>query len=307
MHTTCLKEGTGAGADNRLFIFFFQTQNTEDDDMIKVTGINKENRNLFLPAVDTLSLAVCDIILGAYDEKTDTACGILAAESEDNGQTGYSFAIRHIYVNEDWRGKGVGRALINALMDLSLEAGAKTLLCCHMENEGSENDLSIFFEALGFKRTKDTLPVYAFRLSEIDKGKADDKISCIPLKELEDRKWRELLLLAEKKSAVINVKRYYDENISSVVYDGREGLKGALLISRRNGVLAVDRVLITKENRTRILEALIYQAVTEAEKLCPPGTEIGIMLTDQDQEMTVKELTGFKAEKVGSFAAHVLQ
>ncbi len=275
--------------------------------MIKVTKINEKNRLLFLPAVDTLTLAVCDILFGAYDEKTNTACGILAAESVNNGQTGYSLTIRQIYVDEAWRRKGVGTALIHALMDLSVEAGAKAVLCCHLEPAEEDQDLSLFFEALDFKRTKDALPVYGFRLSEIDPGNDNTRFSCVSLKSLEKGEWRDFIRFADERSAVINVRSYYDESISFFAYDHEAVLKGGILCSRRGGVLYVDEVLVAKEDRTSAIEALLYHAVTAARKLYSAGTEIGITLSDPDQEMVLKELTGFKAEKVGSFVAHVVQ
>ena len=275
--------------------------------MIKVTRISEKNRLQFLPAVDTLSLAVCDVLFGAYDEKTNTACGILAAESVNNGQTGYSLTIRHIYVDDAWRRKGVGTALVNALMDLSVDAGARAILCFHLEPEEDDQELSLFFEALDFKRTKDSLPVYGFRLSEIDPGTDKAKFSCVSLISLDKRKWSDFLRFAQERSAVINVRSYYDENISFFAYDRENGLRGALLCSHRGGVLYVDEVLTAKEDRISVIEALLYHAVTEAGKLYSGGTEIGITLSDPDQEMVLKELTGFKAEKVGSFVAHVVQ
>ena len=275
--------------------------------MIKVTRVNEKNGNLFLPAVDTLSLAVCDVILGAYDDKTDTACGILAAESTANDSIGYTLAIRHIYVDEAWRGKGVGRALVNALMDITTEVGAKAVLCSHIETEEEDEELSFFLEALGFKRTKDSLPVYAFRLLEINAGKDNDKYSCRPLKELDAKEWLTFVRFADERSRVINVKSYYDENISFLAYDSEGELRGALLCSRRGVVLFTDVVLTTKDDRTAILEALVYNAVTEAGKFYSPGSEIGITLKDQDQGMLLGELTEFKAEKIGSFVAHVVQ
>ena len=275
--------------------------------MIKVTRITEKNRLQFLSAVDTLSLAVCDILFGAYDEKTNTACGILAAESVNNRQIGYSLAVRHIFVDDAWRRKGVGTALVNALMDLSIDAGAKAVLCYHLEPEEDAQDISLFFEALGFKRTKDSLPVYGFRLSEIDPGTDKARFSCISLKSFDKGKWMDFLRFADERSALINVRSYYDENISFFAYDHEDGLRGAILCSHRGGVLYVDEVLTVKEDRIPVIEDLLYHAVTEAGKLYSGGTEIGITLSDPDQERILKELTGFKAEKVGSFVAHVVQ
>gem|GEM_PF-3193562 len=277
------------------------------DEMIKVTRINEENRDLFLPAVDTMALAICDILLGAYDTKTNTACGVLAAESEKNPQTGYTLAIRHIYVDESCRMKGVGRALVNALMDISVEVGAKAVLITHVEAEVGEEELSPFFEALDFKRTEDFLPVYGFMLSEIDAGKDNPNVTCIPFKSIEARGWREFIKFADERSVMVNVRSYYDENTSFLAYNKESELTGAILCSRRTGVLFVDRLIVTNVERVGTTEALIYHAVTEAGKLYSPGSEVGITLSGPEQEMLLSELTEFKAEKVGSFVAHVVQ
>lgn len=274
--------------------------------MIKVTRINGQNRDSFLPAVDALSLAVCDVILGAYDEKTDTACGILAAESVNNEQLGYTLAIRHIYVDEEWRGKGAGKALVNALMDLTTDAGAKAVMCCHLEAEDETEELSGFLEAMEFKRTRDSLPLFGFRLSEIETGSFTEQIRCVPLKSLENREWKEFVRFAGRRSAVINVRNYYEDSISFVAFDDDSDIRGALLCSRRGQVLCVDVVLTVNDKGNKTLEALISHAVSEAQKLYSPGTEIGIMLKDPEQEMILKELTGFKTEKVGSYIAHVV-
>lgn len=274
--------------------------------MIKVTRITKDNRHSFLPAVETLSLAVCDIMLGAYDEETDTACGILSAESVNNEQTGYSIAIRGIYVDEDWRREGIGTVLVNALMDIAVDAGARALLCTHLEAEGETEEVTPFLEAMKFKRTQDALPVYAFRLSEITAGRSHDDISCSPVKGIGARQWRELVKFAYEQATVVNVTNYYDADISFLAYDKDAGLKGALLCSCHDGALYVDRAMTAEQDETAILDSLLYHSVTEAAKKYSPGTEIGITLSDPEEEMLLKELTGNKAEKVGSFVAHVL-
>ena len=275
--------------------------------MIRVTRINEQNRDLFLPAVETLTLAVSDLLLGAYEQKINTACGILAAESVRNEKLGFCLAIRQIYVDEAWRKKGVGRALVNALLDISLDVGAKAVLCCHLETGEEGETLSPFFEALEFKRTRDALPVYGFRLSEIDPGKDHAEITCVPLKEAGGLEWRSFIKYADERNAVINVRSYYDEQTSFFAYDKNGRFRGVILISRRGGVLFVDELLCEKEGQTFTLEALIFHAVSAAEKLYSPGTEIGIVLAGPEQEMILCELTGFHAEKLGSFVAHVVQ
>ncbi len=275
--------------------------------MIKVTRISGQNSNMFLPAVDTLTLAVCDILLGAYDMKTDTACGILAAESVRNEKLGYCLAIRQIFVDEAWRRKKAGTKLVDALMDIAMHVGAKAVLCCHLETGEGGDPVSRFFEALAFKRTQDALPVYGFRLAEIDAGKDHEEITCVPLKDTAELAWKGFVGYADKRSAVINVRSYYDERISFLAYDKNAALQGAILVSFRNGVLFVDELLSEKEGKIRILEALICHAVTEANKFYSPATEIGIILADREQETNLYELTGFHAEKLGSFVVHVVQ
>lgn len=275
--------------------------------MFKAIRITEQNRNMFLSVVDALTLSVCDIMIGAYDEKTGTACGILAAESINHSQLGYALAIRQIYVDENWRRKGAGSALVTALADISVDAGAKALLCYHLEAEEERDDVSGLLESLEFKRTKDALPVYAFRLSEMEAGQVHKDISCAPLKEVGKKQWREIIKLAEEQSAVLNVREYYDEDISYFAYDRSGDFRAALLFSFRDGVLYVDQIIAKEEEETFALETLLSQSFAVAQKKYSPGTEIGITLTAREQEMLLKELTGFKAEKVGSFIAHVLK
>ncbi|MBO6214612.1 MAG: GNAT family N-acetyltransferase [Lachnospiraceae bacterium] len=275
--------------------------------MIQTVRIGRENEKAFLSVVDNYSLAVCDILIGAVETDTGEACGVIAAESVNNKDLGYSIAVRFLFVAEKFRRIGVASSLVTALVDISGETGAAAVTCCHYEPLDEFSDVRAFFAAIECKQTVESLPVYGFRLLDITPAEVKKEYVCGPLEKLPDDMWRSFVRTAAHRGEIINVKSYYEPNCSLLVYDWDKSFLGAILISRRIGVLFVDHIIVTGKDKSKVLETLMYNALNQALKYYTPGTEVGIIPANNQWEMTLEDITDYKTEKIGEITEYVLK
>ena len=112
---------------------------------MQATVITERNADCFLGAIDTVSLVNSDIFIGAVDEESDAAVGVLAAGAGGD----HTLAIRYIFVDEDSRGKGAGRAMISLLIDAAEDMDAEAVLCALVISE-EELEIRDFLLSCGF-------------------------------------------------------------------------------------------------------------------------------------------------------------
>ena len=83
----------------------------------------------------------------------DVACGIVGAFFDGSDRT--SARLVSMWVAKERRGRGVGKALVDAVIAWALESGARTMVLTVTSN----NDTATrFYEGLGFERTGRTEP-----------------------------------------------------------------------------------------------------------------------------------------------------
>ena len=109
---------------------------------INYLQVNKNNLDLFMPVLpDGLVLADNRVTIGAFDE--DEGC--LGAVSFS--LVGFEYVIDWIYVDEQFRLRGIGRSLINTVIDIVMKTGDRYPITARFEYDG-ENSLYIFFLSL---------------------------------------------------------------------------------------------------------------------------------------------------------------
>lgn len=275
--------------------------------MFDIVRITEKNRDGFLSVIDNYSLAVSDILFGAVDKDTDAACGVIAGESVRDHKLGYTLAIRFLFVEERHRRQGIGSGLVSALLEMAGDVGAAAVTCCRYESYDSTDDLREFFASVEAMMTSDTVPVYGFRLCDMVISEVKHDFQCGPLAKLPDLKWREFVRMAADRGEIINVKSYYEPACSVFVYDKTRNFRGAILISRRTGVLFVDHFIVANKADSKVTELLVTLAVKQATRRYTPGTEIGITTKNNDWEMIVADYTDEKTEKIGEFVEYVIR
>ncbi|MBP3274162.1 MAG: GNAT family N-acetyltransferase, partial [Butyrivibrio sp.] len=109
---------------------------------INYLQVNKNNLDLFMPVLpDGLVLADNRVTIGAFDE--DEGC--LGAVSFS--LVGFEYVIDWIYVDEQFRLRGIGRSLINTVIDIVMKTGDRYPITARFEYD-DENSLYIFFLSL---------------------------------------------------------------------------------------------------------------------------------------------------------------
>ena len=119
------------------------------------------NSSGFINGFDHEVIKNSDLFIGAIEETTDTAIGVLAAEViEDN-----MIAIRHIYVSKSCRRTGAGREMMERLFEITRETKAAGILCAHPAD--AEDEVEDFLLSCGFgedrsRRKKDEMKLFMY-------------------------------------------------------------------------------------------------------------------------------------------------
>jgi len=109
---------------------------------INFLQITEDNLNFFMPVIpDGLEIADNRVSIGAFDE--DEGC--LGAVSFS--LVGFEYVIDWIYVDEEFRLRGIGKALINKVIDIVMKTGDRYPITARFEYD-DENSLYAFFLSL---------------------------------------------------------------------------------------------------------------------------------------------------------------
>ncbi len=93
---------------------------------MKATVVFGSNGIGFINGLSHEIIKNCELFIGAYDEQTDTSCGVLAAEIIDD-----MLAIRHILVADNCRRMGAGRAMLEKLFEIAKSTDVSAIICAH--------------------------------------------------------------------------------------------------------------------------------------------------------------------------------
>ena len=273
--------------------------------MFIATFIDETNGNLFLPAVSLENLVACDVFVGVVEVETDTACGVLAAESMRDSSGGIVLAIREIFVDEAYRRKGAGSCLIRFLQDVAKDLGVDALTCTFLE---SDRNVSRFLKKTGFFDGKQKETLYECVLSDLSQKAGSTGLTHKPLSRIKSTEWDAIVRIAEKRDYAVNVRSSYDPKISTAVFDKEEKLQGALLISEGEDGLFVEAMLPFLENNNSQLSELLYGAYESAIKTRPPETKIMTAVHDDfAQELYILDVAKINAKKADNIVTYTCE
>ena len=92
---------------------------------MKAVLVDETNEKMFVSALSSRILKSSDILIGAVDEESDTACGIMAVSATEEK----AFIIRYIYVEDSFRGRGAGRVMLELLEEFATECDLSVIMC----------------------------------------------------------------------------------------------------------------------------------------------------------------------------------
>lgn len=273
--------------------------------MFIATLIDEANGSLFLPAVSLENLVASDVFVGVVEVETDTACGVLAAESLHDTQGGIVLAIREVFVEESYRKKGAGRCLIRFLQDAAPAWGVGALACTFLE---SNKTVSRFLKKTGFYEEKHKDTLYECELSDLSQMAGSTGLTYKPLSKMKGPEWDTLVKVAEKRNYAMNVRSSYDPKISTAVFDKEEKLQGAILISEGEDGLFVEAMLPFAENNNSQLSELLHGAYESAIKVRPPETKVSVAVHDDlAQELYILDVAKINAKKTDSIVTYTCE
>lgn len=281
------------------------------------TLINESNSAQFLPAVPTEELTGSDLFIGVVDEETDTACGVLAAAAIGD----HTLAIRYMWVDENYRGRGAGTELVLTLMEAAGSMDAASIVCAHSRGNVSDG-VSETLDKCGFVRDEEqTSPIYAVSLSELNlgrKGKKSDagqgmKIKIKPLSGIDDKQWQVGGLNWKSNDGPVSGLRAfsfrrdsYDLKLSFAALDKSEDITGLLLGTCNKDRSEYEfRVLSAMGKQApRILRELIDHAAAAARREMGEDARIIVSPVAQYSMNLLEQITDGAYIKVGETALY---
>ena len=261
--------------------------------------IGEGNKSQFLQILSDEIRENCDLFIGAVDDETDTACGVMAVQAAEN----HTLAIRFLYVDENYRRKGAACAMLDFLYELALDSGAKEIVCSYIR-ENNNVLVDSVFEKCGYTENE-LVRTSMFRMKTSSFRKQLRKMNtkmCI-LKHFPKEMWKQVLA-AEKKTIpmggiMVSKEEHYDENLSFIAYSDSRKPIGGFFVSKIENKVVLERLFAVGSNSKQTLYDLLQKGVNDLTTSLSPETEVWINVYDDAALAIIKYISDNKAEKFG--------
>lgn len=265
------------------------------------TLITEENADRFLKVIPDEAFFESELFFGVVDEKTDTACGVLAAGADpDTGLT-----INFIYVDEDYRHKGAGSALVEGIKSFAKEISISAVSCIHPVSEDG-NGIYELLKKCGFSESiMPELSVYEALLSDIKLPKKGANSKVIPLKELSDHQWRsyssrvDVMTREDENGSTLPLldRDVYDSDISWVYLNDEDRVMGAILAEASKDTITINELRASAADPGKVILDLLIEAVNATKKKFDKGAKVQMNPYNPDHKLLLEKLSGGKAKK----------
>lgn len=243
------------------------------------TLLNKSNIGYFDKALPT-ELVKSDILIGVIDEETDTACGVLAADLDDD----QVIDIKYLFVAQDFRFRGAGTELVLTLIEAAEVLDATSITCTHSRGNLS-NGIPELLDNCGFYTDdEESLMIYGVRLSELiidDVKFQTSEIKIKPIGSIDDRKWVEYKVMWEHdggnesgRNGFSYDRKSYDQNLSFIAIDQEGRIKGLLLGAKTQMGYEVLNLSAIGKDAPYIMYAILANARDAAKEQLKDSTMI---------------------------------
>ncbi len=243
------------------------------------TLLNKSNIGYFDKALPT-ELVKSDILIGVIDEETDTACGVLAADLDED----HVIDIKYLFVAQDFRFRGAGTELVLTLIEAAEVLDATSITCTHSRGNLS-NGIPELLDNCGFYTDdEESLMIYGVRLSELiidDVKFQTSEIKIKPIGSIDDRKWVEYKVMWEHdggnesgRNGFSYDRKSYDQNLSFIAIDQEGRIKGLLLGAKTQMGYEVLTLSAIGKDAPYIMYAILANARDAAKEQLKDSTMI---------------------------------
>ena len=200
------------------------------------TLVREKNKDAFLNLLPENKYDKNELIIGAVDESTETACGVLQAVSTSDNE----LRITNIYVSDEYRNQGAATEMVRLFCDIAARINIREADCFYIENSDNDYLKNVFYKTAFADRSPDLMQ-YLFKPSNIDVDMAlsDNAKNIRQLKNVSAESFNTFIretnsnLQNEKKSLGIALKEqsFYDEELS-LLYLKNEKIIGSILFRR---------------------------------------------------------------------------
>ncbi len=232
------------------------------------TLITEKNADFFLPVIPTEALIRSDIFIGAIDEETGTACGVLSVEAQEE----HVLALRYIYVAEEMRRRGAGRAMINMLQEVAVEIDASSIVCSSSWR-GENDSIRELLLSGGFSPDMSSpVPVYSIPITEKDPGEIEYSGRIVRISDMTNEEKYEFI--KEWSDRIRKEKRNFEEfapyhgidmKYSFAAYDIYDNPCGMLLVSTRGDEITLEMIAGRGKDEETVCEALLRRMIKEVQ------------------------------------------
>lgn len=261
--------------------------------------IDETNRDSFLPQDGKEMTELADLWIGAVDDETDTACGILGADyiTEEDGSP--AFMIRVFSVSEQYEMKSVGDVLFRDLFDNAFALHCFAVFATEFIGEG-EDELKTFLLENGFFEEDKKMPLYELSISDIKVRRPESELGCLLLSDLSEQQWEVFAEETEDYSFPLMDRSRYDRNLSVFLVDDDAVIQGGMLFSMRDDTVFVEGLAPYGSDEELLINDLVFWGSEGVKKRFGADARIKLYLPGDGRYRTMLlNLTGHKAVKLG--------
>ena len=261
--------------------------------------VDEDNKEMFLDGIDSATLESADVWIGLVKEETDTACGVMGAESLYDKRNKLALAIRYVKVAEDYNEQEVVTEMLRFLCDIAADLKCSTVSFTKEVAEEGEDKTVELLSKIGFFTEDKKYPKYGFKVSDITVWDLESDTGSLTLNRLSDDQWKEFVEETKEYSFEVTKPSDYDGNLSVFLTDGRKDVQGGMLLSNREDKLFVDGIAAYGRDEEALLNDLVYWGREGAKKKYSADTEVDIILpAEKTYQNTLMKVTGNKAARV---------
>ena len=273
--------------------------------MLYAVLVDDNNRPMFLPDGDDPVAEAADVFVGLVDEETDTACGVLGAQSVTDGENGLGLTICFLRIATGYEGMDGERIMIRTLLDLAGALKCSAVFCAGGFMEGTDNEKEELLESLGFFAEEEMMPLYTFALSDLNVKSQKSDLGCIPLSQIKSDQWEEFVAETSQKDFFVTEPADYDNDISVFLVDDNSEVQAGTLLAQRGDVLFIEAVGAYGSDEEALINDLVLWGADGAKKRMDPDMQVDIFMPgNRTYRDILMNVTGNKAKKVGNLMTY---
>lgn len=261
--------------------------------------IDDDNKDMFLEGIDPSVLDSADLWIGLVKEETDTACGVLGAESVFDKRDKLALSIRYVKAAEDYNERDVVTELLRFICDIAADIKCSTVSFAKEVPEDGEDTTVQLLSEIGFFAEEKRYPRFGFKVSDITVLDTESDTGSVLLNRLSDEQWKDFVKETEDYSFAVTDPSDYDGTLSVFLTDERKKVQGGLLVSDSEDRLFVDGIAAYGSDEEALINDLAYWGREGARKKCGQEKEVDIILpSDRSIQQNLMKLTGNKAKRI---------